>query len=111
MSGSPETGEGISPMAILYQNSQWSVTKSGIEARRPESYFIEADRLDETTDRDQVYYDWPVHLAEKDWVNLNLFGDAFLKAAEMLKTKYVGPFDRGMFDRSMKYAWKVRSGG
>ena len=67
------------------------LTDYGLEARKdspsPEkdgatpSYPIEAHRLLEITKREaHEYYDWPVHMAEKSWVDIDVFIEAFLVA-------------------------------
>lgn len=44
----------------------WQLTDEGIEALQASDYFIENERLLETTTRGEgVLYDWPIHLAEK----------------------------------------------
>lgn len=64
---------------INFSNHQWTVDLDGIEGN-PETgrYFIELDRIDATTERRGVtYYDFPIHLAEKEWVDIDAFIAAF----------------------------------
>jgi len=67
-----------------YKNSQWRVTKSGLETVRPEAlYQVDKSQLDDLVDRGGgPMYDLPVHLAEKDWVDLSLFRSAYISAFE-----------------------------
>lgn len=66
----------------IFSNKQWDVTDYGIEARKPEpTYEIDKTRLTETADRGYgELYDWPIHMAEKSWVNLEAFIEAFTQA-------------------------------
>jgi hypothetical protein len=56
------------------------------------TYEISASRLAEST-RDGSYYDWPVHMAEKTWVQSEQFIEAYTKALELLAGKYEPPAD------------------
>ena len=62
-----------------FKNGQWAVTDYGMETVPPEApYEFEASRLLEVTDRPKgKFYDWPVHLAEKTWVDIEAFIEAF----------------------------------
>jgi hypothetical protein len=40
-----------------------------------------------------VYYDWPVHVAAKRWVNTEAFIEAFSKALDVHAGKYLPPVD------------------
>lgn len=86
-------------MADLCKNRQWKVTKHGLESIDERSdYSIEAKRLGEMVDRgDGDHYDWPIHMAEKTWVDIDLFIDAFVKALEFHKI----PFDKKVLAASL----------
>jgi hypothetical protein len=49
-------------------------------------YEFSADTLGD--DRDNGLPDWPLHMAEKEWVNIRLFLEAFEHALETHKGKY-----------------------
>jgi hypothetical protein len=68
----------------LFKNQQWAVIASGIESLMPApAYFIEANRLVEQGSLGRGrFYDWPVHMAEKTWVDTEAFIEAFTKALE-----------------------------
>jgi len=75
------------------KNGQWQVTNYGVEsivsATTPR-YDFAADRLLETTDRHNgTFYDWPVHMAEKDWVDIEAFIEAF-QAALAIHAEHIG---------------------
>ncbi|HEX4158680.1 MAG TPA: hypothetical protein VHY79_09400 [Rhizomicrobium sp.] len=86
----------------LFQNHQWEVTEYGVEAistgllgstprRVVPKYFLEAGRLLEGTERgEHQIYDWPVHLAEKGWVDMDAFIEAFLVALIVHRGRYSG---------------------
>jgi len=69
----------------LYQNHQWAVTDDGIESVEPApTYYIAASRLTEMGGAgEHVLYDWPVLMAEKTWVDIAAFIQAFEKALEI----------------------------
>jgi hypothetical protein len=82
-------------VAALYQNHQWAVTEDGIESIKPgTTYPIEAHRL---LERHGVggdkFYDWPVHMAQKTWVDIEAFIDAFSRALRLHAGKYKGDAD------------------
>jgi hypothetical protein len=82
-------------VAVLYENHQWAVTEHGIESVKPApTYPIEANRL---LERDGVgrgkLYDWPVHMAQKSWVDIEAFIDAFSRALRLHAGKYKGDAD------------------
>ncbi len=64
----------------IWQDRQWAVTEYGIEARDG-TYTIAAERLSETCEfRGQRLPFWPLHMAEKSWVDVHDFCTAFLAA-------------------------------
>jgi hypothetical protein len=75
---------------LLYKNQQWAVTDYGVESLRSEPYYhFDKTRLLESTDygSGETYYDWPIHMAEKTWVDIEAFIDVFLKAIEIHAAK------------------------
>ena len=76
---------------VLYENNQWRVTASGMESVKPApTYELSANRLLEERDG---YYNWPVHMAEKTWVDIEAFIEAFIKALELHAGKFDGAVD------------------
>ena len=64
----------------IWQGRQWAVTEYGIEARDG-IYHLPAERLSETRQyQDHELPDWPLHMAEKTWVDIHDFCTAFLVA-------------------------------
>ena len=91
------------------KNGQWKVTSYGLETVKPAvPYAIKASLL--TRPRGNCY-DWPLHLAEKGWVSLSEFEEAFKKAVAFHKGKYSPEYDSKVLAASMVYAWHLRSGG
>jgi hypothetical protein len=90
----------------VFANHQWAVTDFGIEAVEPlPTYEIEAERLGETTERAGVpLYDWPVHMAEKIWVDIEAFIEAFEVALRKHAGTYGDPLDQSMLDDSYAFA-------
>ena len=68
----------------LYRNHQWMVTKDGLESVKPApTYPINADRLWDKQDRGHgEMYDFPLQMAEKSWVDIDAFVEAFRSALE-----------------------------
>ncbi len=93
----------------MFKNFQWAVTKSGMATVKPEArYECHAKRLTETTDRmNGTFYDWPVHMAEKTWVDVEAFNEAFEQALEFHKGRYSPPVDRKMLEASFKEARRI----
>ena len=77
---------------VLFKNAQWAVTDWGLEAVRPGApceYLISAHRLLERSGiGNGEFYDWPLHLAEKTWVDIDAFNEAFVEALKHHKGKY-----------------------
>ena len=81
---------------------------SGLETVKPAlRYEIKASRLTETTERaDETFYDWPLQMAEKQWVNMDAFAEAFTKALELHHSQEA---DRVMLMESLAEARFIRS--
>lgn len=103
---------------MSFSNEQWKVTDYGIEAivgsRTPSMsglttrYEIQAERLVETTERSNgTFYDWPVHMAEKTWVDVTTFNEAFAEALELHKGRYSPAVDLEMLDASISEAQRI----
>jgi hypothetical protein len=88
--------------------SQWRLNADGSIETADEDvgdYWIDKGRLAETTDRGGVtYYDWPVHIAEKMWVNLNDFEQVFRQALSFNRVS----IDTRMLDASFAEARRVK---
>ena len=63
--------------AILWRGRQWAVTAYGIEALDG-GYAIKANRLRE--DFGSGFHEWPAHMSEKDWVDVDDFATAWMVA-------------------------------
>lgn len=86
----------------LHRNSQWLVTHEGLEAIADSlGYWIDMDRMAQETTRSGIrYYDWPIHLAEKEWVDRALFIEAFVHALRFYARQNGEPIDEAMLGRS-----------
>lgn len=87
---------------VLYRNAQWVVSQDGInpdESLPP--YDIAIDRVFETTTRGvEHYYDWPVHMASKTWVDVDLFNAAFDRGIRHYSRVSGEPIDEDMLQAS-----------
>ncbi|MCJ1413662.1 hypothetical protein MMC19_007784 [Ptychographa xylographoides] len=95
----------------LFENAQWAVVDWGLTSKNPPApmeYEILASRLLETGNRGgEECYDWPEQLAEKTWVDTELFLAAYAKALELHVGKYKGSINQEMMDRSVADARKA----
>lgn len=100
-------------MTALFKNAQWVATDWGMETVESAAHYeIEAERLTETTTRmDKVFYDWPVHMQEKTWINFGAFEEAFRKALQLHAGKYEPALDSALLDRSFAEAHRMRRSG
>ena len=92
-----------------FKNSQWVVTDYGVDTveGQPE-YPFEAKRLVDLGRAGQGdLYTWPVHLAEKSWVDIEAFVEVFIKAIEIHKGKYTGEVDPKVLGASIEEARAV----
>ena len=66
-------------MDAIYANAQWAVTEYGLQSieRGIAAYDIPARRL---LDRHGRFYEWPLEMADKPWVDLDTFCEAFALA-------------------------------
>jgi hypothetical protein len=82
---------------------KWTVTDYGLESVRPAgTYRFSADRLLEEAGAGMgKLYFWPVHMAEKAWVDINAFNDAFTKAIDLHAGRYKGTVDRAKLAASI----------
>lgn len=69
------------------------------------TYHFTADRLTEMQGGGRgKFYDWPVHMAEKTWVDVTAFNEAFVKALELHKGKYKPSVDPELLKASLAEA-------
>jgi len=91
-----------------FENLQWRVTEWGLQSIRPgalSEYNIAAYRLLERAGSGGGrFYDWPVHMALKDWVDFESFMDAYLNAIEAHRGTYQGEMDRQLMDKTIEEA-------
>jgi hypothetical protein len=90
----------------LFKNRQWAVMTSGIESVVPApAYYIAASRLVEQGGAGRgTLYDWPVHMAEKTWVDTEAFMEAFTKALEWHAGNYQPAVNASILNASIAEA-------
>ena len=89
----------------MFRNTQWRVTRYGLESVTPAApydYAIEAERL--TEEDGHGCYDWPVHMARKGWVDVEAFVAAYMHALETHKAKLSPKVDLARLERSLARA-------
>lgn len=72
----------------IFENRQWVVTDAGLAPIDGNYPTITAERLLEMDHRG--LYDWLPHMANKSWVDLNAFVEAFKEALSAHVGKYPG---------------------
>lgn len=70
---------------IIWRGRQWAVTEYGIESLDGH-YYIEPERLEERIHDGTL--DWPQHMAEKSWVDVDDFCTAFMVALAVFRDKH-----------------------
>jgi hypothetical protein len=102
----------------MFKNTQWAVTENGIGtvagvwfplARHyTTNYDLSADRLVETTERPNgTFYHLPLHMAEKEWIDIDRLIEAFTAALETHKGRYSPPVDIKMLGSSILEAQRI----
>lgn len=96
-------------MKIFYQNDLFRVTEFGIEHTRAAiDYMISAEELLKLRGFvDGRFYDWPLHMASKSWVDLQAFEEAFRVAHVMHAGRYQGAVDLEKLDASFVEARRL----
>lgn len=78
-----------------FRNDQWVVNDDGLQSVTPGApyeYYIAAERLLEKAGAGQgKFYDWPVHVCGKTWVDKPAFIEAYRKAVEVHQADRVDP--------------------
>ena len=99
-------------------NWQWAITDRALEAAGnatsdhiayvTSEYTIEFDRLLETSERGGTpIYDWPAHMAEKEWVDIDAFNEAFVQAIRYWLGEELEGVDRAMLQASLEQGRKI----
>ena len=87
----------------IFQNSQWTVTKDRMASRKPApDYKIPATRL---LEKNRGHYDWPGHMAEKNWVSTPEFIEAYTAALKALHPD----FEKGSLEKAIEEVRKEKA--
>jgi|GEM_PF-1722693 len=98
-----------------FDNVQWSLENEMLGAKvgskTPQMlgasppYKIKPTRVFDEVDRAGVqYYEWPVHMAQKTWVDIEQFIEVFEAAIRSEAERSGKSIDRTMLQRSFQYA-------
>jgi hypothetical protein len=104
-------------MTTIFRGRQWAVTNTGIETLSHISgigaeYGFDAGRLvDSTKHRKGALYDWPVYMAEKEWVDLEDFLLIFTVALSLHHEKYDADVDFSKLEASVAEARRIAGSG
>lgn len=93
----------------IFENAQWKVLDDGVEAKTGfPGYDFAINRVFEITSRGaKTFYDWPIHMAEKIWVDLPLFIEAFEKAVRYYASTSGETVNEDMLKASYDEAYRV----
>ncbi len=93
----------------IHTNNQWEVLETAIRSVGPApKYEISIQRVYETTNRSAgTLYDWPVHMAEKTWVDTDLFNRAFDVAIRHHSKVTAEDIDEDMLSASYAEAHRI----
>ena len=98
-------------LIVLFKNAQWAVTDYGMETIEDgytPPYHIEELRLTEAINRPNgTFYNWPMHMAKKTWVDIEAFMEAFGKALELHKGRVSPEADQSMLKASIAEARRI----
>ena len=64
---------------VIWQNADWQITSTGLSSRK-QNYEISIAQLDELRDVAAHIAMWPLQMAEKSWVDIETFTEAFQQA-------------------------------
>ncbi len=88
-----------------FKNHQWQVTRDGIESIDSDPYYVDIERLiDMRKHGNGFIYDLPSHMAEKQWVDLEAFIEAWLEAISTHARRLSVPFDEKLLADSLHNA-------
>ncbi|USI71627.1 hypothetical protein [Sphingomonas morindae] len=96
----------------IFRNRQWLVTDTMVErADGGWEYFFTIDRVFEINSHrgGRPQYDWPVHMAEKAWVDVDAFNEAFEKALRYQSAATGKPVDEEMLSLSLHAARQLET--
>jgi len=93
-------------LPVHFANAQWAATRLGIEHMGEVGvYCIEAARVAETRHGSDLYH-FPLHMAEKPWVDIDAFNEAFEVALRRFSPR---EFDADRLARSFAEARRPSS--
>jgi len=64
----------VTDVRPIFENEEWLVTEEGLE-HKTTGYFIERESLGQK--REDGFWTWPLHMAEKSWCAMTPFAEAF----------------------------------
>jgi hypothetical protein len=95
------------PGKRVWGNHQWVVTSYGIEAMGHNHYNVPMERLATLREGHPGAADWPLHVAERDWVDIEAFLEAFFYALDHHRPEGHELVDR---DETARLARKMKRG-
>lgn len=96
----------------MYRGTQWEVNQKPFRAIPPERYDFETRRIGEVEDwGNGPIYTFPVHMAGKEWVDIEDFIEVFQMAWSLYGALQPEPLDPDVMERTIRQARKVSARG
>jgi hypothetical protein len=105
----------IGPM-IIYQNRHWIVDDQGMRPTEPRGgyHILYRTIFDKRGSGPDAPFDWPLHMAEKTWVDIGTFNEAFCTAVRYYSRLIGHALDedhlRSSCDEAFRLAVRLRLG-
>ena len=103
-------------MEIVYENNQWLIDKDGMVCKENNGHDLSISelyniKLWETSEwpEDKTIFNAPLHYAMKDWVNIDLFLDAWVKALDYFRNVSSAAVSAEVLERSIVLARRIQN--
>jgi hypothetical protein len=97
----------------VFKNAHWEISNDWIASTSSlPTYEFSIDRVfKEIRRKGKTLYDWPILMAEKIWVDVGLFNEAFEKAIRHHSQVTGTPIDESMLEESFAESYRVAGMG
>lgn len=93
---------------VYFRNKQWAVTGYGVESVPPApDYHFGVSRIGELAHSNNGTFYWPVHMAEKTWVDIEAFIQAFTESLRIHAGKFSPAIDPTLLAASLAEARRI----
>jgi hypothetical protein len=98
-------------MTVFFKNHQWQVTNNGLEtvAELIDSHIPHSRLLNLRTAGSELLYEWPLHMAEKTWLDYGAFEEAYRMALQ--HPSRPADFNSDCLEKSINKGRAISQGG